>query len=298
VINNVLTTTAQTRHSINPANRQPNPKVPVSTQEDLDRAVDCAEKAFQQWSKVSVEERGAALVAFSDVLEDYTDDFARLLTREQGKALALSYREIADAVEWLRSFPSLQLPEEVIKETDEVQVIQRYVPIGVTCGIVPWNSPILLACGKIGPALYTGNVIIIKPSPYTPYCDLKLGELGTQIFPPGVLQVLSGDDSLGPMMTAHPGIGCVSFTGSILTGKKVMASCAPTLKRITLELGGNDAAIVCDDVDIDAVVPKVSGTSSYLIPGRIFKTHGVIDRNPLFPMFVSDLHEYQASVRP
>lgn len=103
----------------------------------------------------------------------------------------------------------------------------------------------------------TGNTIIIKPSPYTPYCGLKFGELARHFFPPGVVQVLSGGDDLGPMLTAHPDIDKVGFTGSVATGKKVMESCAKTLKRVTLELGGNDAAIICEDVDIEKVAPKV-----------------------------------------
>ena len=160
-------------------------------------------------------------------------------------------------VTWIKAFCAMQLPEEVLEEDEEKKIINRYVPLGVCCGIVPWNYPILLALGKIGPALYTGNTIIIKPSPYTPYCDLKLGELGKKYFPPGVLQVLSGGDDLGPMLTSHPGIDKISFTGSSWTGKKVMESCAKTLKRITLELGGNDPAIICEDVNIQKIIPKV-----------------------------------------
>lgn len=123
---------------------------------------------------------------------------------------------------------------------------------------MPWNFPLTLGIGKLLPALLAGNTFIWKPSEYSPYSALKLAELGTKIFPPGVFQALSGDESLGPRLTAHPGIAKVGFTGSVETGKKVMAACASTLKRVTLELGGNDAAIVADDVDIDAVVAKVS----------------------------------------
>lgn len=122
------------------------------------------------------------------------------------------------------------------KEDDEKQVVVRYTPLGVCVGIVPWNFPILLAMAKIAPSLVTGNPIIIKPSPFTPYGDLKLVELGQQFFPPGVLQVLSGDDNLGPWLTAHPGPDKISFTGSSFTGKKVMESASKTLKRVTLEL--------------------------------------------------------------
>lgn len=130
------------------------------------------------------------------------------------------------------------------------------------------NWPILLGLGKLGPALITGNTFIMKPSPYTPYCDLKLGELASRVFPPGVVQVLSGDDSLGPWITEHPGIDKIAFTGSTATGKLVAASCAKTLKRCVLELGGNDAAIVCSDVDIDKCLPKIA-MLSFLNSGQI-----------------------------
>jgi acyl-CoA reductase-like NAD-dependent aldehyde dehydrogenase len=136
----------------------------------------------------------------------------------------------------------MELPEETVAVEDKEggsgkqTIIVRHVPLGVVVGIVPWNFPVLLACGKLGPALVTGNTIVIKPSPFTPYCDLKLGELAQAFFPPGVVQVLSGDDKLGPWLTAHPGVDKISFTGSTATGKAVMASAAKTLKRVTLEL--------------------------------------------------------------
>lgn len=133
----------------------------------------------------------------------------------------------------------------------------RYVPLGVGVGIVPWNFPMLLGIIKLVSALLAGNTFIWKPSPYSPYTALKLGELAAKIFPSGVFNVLSGEEDLGPMLTAHPGIAKVSFTGLVATGKKVAAACAPTLKRFTLELGGNDVAIVYPDVDIAATVPKV-----------------------------------------
>ena len=252
-----MTRTSKTRHNINPATTEPNAEVPVSTLEDVDNAVSAARVAFKSWFKVPVEKRREAIIAFADAVAGCKEDLARLLTMEQGKPLAQSDQEVDMAVMWLKAITDLKLPEEIIEDTEDRQIINRYTPLGVACGIVPWNYPVLLACGKIAPALYTGNAIIIKPSPFTPYCDLKLGEIGRRFFPPGVLQVLSGGDDLGPMLTAHPGIDKVSFTGSSVTGKKVMESCSKTLKRVTLELGGNDAAIVCEDVDIEKVIPKV-----------------------------------------
>lgn len=130
---------------------------------------------------------------------------------------------------------NLELPEERIVETDR-EIVNRYTPLGVAVGIVPWNYPILLAAGKLAPALLTGNVMIIKPSPFTPAGGLKLCELAQRFFPPGVVQCLSGDDSLGPMLAEHPVPAKISFTGSTFTGKKVMESASKTLKRVTLEL--------------------------------------------------------------
>jgi acyl-CoA reductase-like NAD-dependent aldehyde dehydrogenase len=134
----------------------------------------------------------------------------------------------------------------------------RHVPLGVGVGIVPWNFPLTLGIGKLLPALLAGNTFIWKPSPYSPYTALKLAELGAKVFPPGVFQALSGEENLGPLLTTHPDVAKVSFTGSVSTGKKVLVACTNTLKRVTLELGGNDAAIICDDVDIDVVAAKVN----------------------------------------
>ncbi|CAG8060559.1 unnamed protein product [Penicillium salamii] len=268
VINNELTQTSQTRHGINPANSQPNPPVPVSTQEDLDAAVKAARVAFKTWAKTSFEERRKALSAWADAIEANASGFAKTLTMEQGKPLSQSSVEVGMSGTWIRGLSSIEIPDNVIEETEDRTIVQRHVPLGVVGGIVPWNFPILLAVGKIAAALYTGNTIIVKPSPFTPYCDLKLAELAIQFFPPGVVQCLSGDDTLGPMITDHPDIDKISFTGSILTGKRVMASCAKTLKRVTLELGGNDPAIICEDVDIDAIIPKI-GILSYLCSSQI-----------------------------
>ncbi|KAL8946460.1 MAG: hypothetical protein Q9183_007903, partial [Haloplaca sp. 2 TL-2023] len=256
IIKDGLSCTEKTRHNTNPATLEPNPEVPVSTREDVDKAVAAALAAFKSWSKTSVEERGQKLRDYADAIDELRDDFANMLTLEQGKPLAQSYTEIGMATTWLRAFSNMKLPEDLIEDSEDRKVINRYTPLGVACGIVPWNFPILLMIGKVAPALYTGNTIIIKPSPYTPYSDLKLAELGLRFFPPGVLQALSGEEDLGPMLTTHEDIDKIAFTGSSATGKKVMAASAQTLKRVTLELGGNDPAIICDDVDIDAIIPK------------------------------------------
>ncbi|CEL01048.1 hypothetical protein ASPCAL00640 [Aspergillus calidoustus] len=267
VINNVLTSTAQTRHGINPATLQPNPEVPITTSKELDQAVSAAKAAFKKWSSTTFAERRAAINRYADSLEANTTSLAQLLTREQGKPLSQATQELELAVYWARTLATLTVPETVLEASETRQIIHRYTPLGVVGAIVPWNYPVVLAIGKIISAVYTGNTVIMKPSPYTPYCDLKLAELAIDHFPPGVIQALSGDDELGPMMTEHAGFDKISFTGSTVTGRRVMASCSKTLKRITLELGGNDAAIICDDVDIEAVVPKVA-TLCFLCSGQ------------------------------
>ncbi|KAJ5121321.1 uncharacterized protein N7515_009282 [Penicillium bovifimosum] len=256
-------TTSETRHGINPANTKPNPPVPISTQDDLVKAVNAARVAFNGWSKTTWDVRRKALLAWADAVDANADGFAKTLTMEQGKPLSQSSMELGKATEWIRGLSSIEITDNVLEETKDRKIIQRYTPLGVVGAIVPWNYPVLLAVVKIVSAVYTGNSVIVKPSPFTPYCDLKLVELATRFFPPGVVQCLSGDDSLGPMITEHPGIDKISFTGSTATGKLVMASCAKTLKRVTLELGGNDPAIVCEDVDIDAIIPQI-GILSYL----------------------------------
>lgn len=140
--------------------------------------------------------------------------------------------------------------------------------MGVVAAICPWNYPMVLAIAKVAAALLTGNCVIIKPSPYSPYDMLKVVELVQDVTPPGVLQALNGDDKLGPLMVAHPGISKISFTGSSATGKRIMEMAAKTLKSVTLELSGNDAAIICPDVDVQAIAPMVA-LGAYFNSGQL-----------------------------
>ncbi|EEP82234.1 conserved hypothetical protein [Uncinocarpus reesii 1704] len=268
VINGELTSTEQTRHGINPATGNPNPEVPVSTPTDVDAAVEAGLVAFKSWSKTSRKVREQALLGFTGAITRYREQLTKLLVQEQGKPVMFANGEVDGALAFLRSIVNLKLEEEIVEDTEDRQVIVRFTPLGLAVGIVPWNAPLVIAVMKIAPAVLTGNTIIIKPSPFTPYCDLKLVEIAQQFFPPGVVQVLSGDDSLGPWLTAHPGPAKISFTGSSATGKKVMESASKTLKRVTLELGGNDPAIICADVDVDKVAPKIA-MSSFANAGQI-----------------------------
>ena len=231
-------------------------QAPDGGEVELDAAVAAARRAFPAWAATPIDERRAALGRMAEVINANLQDLARLLTQEQGKPFADACGDIGATAYWATATSALDLPDEVT-EGPYGKVLTQYVPLGVVGAIVPWNFPTVLAMFKIGPALLTGNTLVVKPSPFTPLTTLKIGELLRGVLPDGVLNVISGGDALGPLMTAHPDIDKISFTGSTATGKRVMQSAAATMKRLTLELGGNDAAIVLPDVDVPAITERL-----------------------------------------
>jgi len=243
-------------YGTNPATREKLWAVPIGSQQDVDDAVVAGQKAFESWSQTTMQERKELITKYKDHYMAHSDEMTTLLCQETGKPKAIAEMETKGIAGFFDHHLSLELPEERM-EDDEKVLLTRYTPLGVVGAICPWNFPIILSIAKVIPAVMTGNTIIVKPSPFTPYTALKAIELAQDIFPPGVVQVLGGDDKLGPMFTAHPGISKISFTGSIATGKKIMAASAPTLKRVTLELGGNDASIVLPDVDVKKTAPEL-----------------------------------------
>lgn len=242
---------------INPATGQVFAVSPAAGRPELERAVEAARRAFPAWSGRSFAERAAAIGQMAAALRAHQAPLAELLTREQGKPLSQSRDEIGRAATQSEGMAAILVPVETLVDDAERRIELRYRPLGVVGIITPWNAPINLAAGPLTAALYTGNTVVLKPSPYTPLTTLKLGELLKDVFPPGVLNILAGGDELGQWITGHPGIDKISFTGSVATGKEVLATAARTLKRVTLELGGNDAAIVLDDVDPRAIAPKL-----------------------------------------
>ena len=238
----------------NPATGEVFAHAPECSRTQLDAAFDSAAKAFQDW-KSDEAARRAALLKMADVLLASAGEIAPVLTAEQGKPLGDANIEVFAAAIWCQYFANLETPSQTIQDDADalVDVIRR--PLGVVAAITPWNFPLTLAFWKIAPALLAGNTLVLKPSPFTPLTTLKAAELLREALPPGVLNVVSGGDQLGAWMTGHPVPRKISFTGSIETGKKVALSAAPDLKRVTLELGGNDPAIVLDDVD-PAVVSR------------------------------------------
>jgi len=242
---------------LNPANEKVIARAPDCSRAQLDEAVAAARAAFPAWSATPIEKRREALLAIAGTLAANAEPLKRLLTAEQGKPHDDAAGDILGGAYWCQAISSLDLPVTVVEDTAERRGETRHVPIGVVGAIAPWNFPIVLAMFKVAPALLAGNTVVLKPSPFTPLTTLKVGELLRGVLPDGVLNIVTGGDDLGPWITSHPGIDKVSFTGSTQTGRKVMQSAAATLKRITLELGGNDAAIVMPDVDVEKVAEQL-----------------------------------------
>ncbi|MCW0181791.1 MAG: aldehyde dehydrogenase family protein [Zavarzinia sp.] len=242
---------------LNPANETVIAQAPDCSREQLDEAVAAARAAFPGWRATPIETRRALLNEIAGRIFAHIEPLRRLLTLEQGKPYADAEFEVGGTGMFVQGTATLNLPEIVNEDSAERKSITRHVPIGVVGAISPWNFPVILAFFKISPALLAGNTIVLKPSPFTPLTTLKIGELLRDLLPPGVLNIVSGGDSLGPWMTSHPGIDKVAFTGSTQTGRRVMESASSSLKRVTLELGGNDAAIVLPDVDVNKVAPEL-----------------------------------------
>jgi acyl-CoA reductase-like NAD-dependent aldehyde dehydrogenase len=257
LINGNLVDADQRFDAINPATEEVIASVPDASRDQLEQAVEAAAAAFPAWAARPVEERQALVARIGDVIEENAEAFMSLLTREQGKARAGAEWEIGGSAIWCREIAKQKLEPEVVHKEEGRTVETRRVPLGVVGGITPWNFPLLLAVWKIAPALVAGNTMVLKPSPYTPLCTLKLGELLCKVLPAGVLNIVSGGNDLGAWLTQHPKIRKISFTGSTATGRAIMAACSGNLKRITLELGGNDPAIVMPDVDVASTAQQI-----------------------------------------
>ena len=243
---------------INPATGEVAGTAPNATLADLDLAVAAAKAAFVDWSQKSDAELQAACEAVTAKIGEHAEELARLVTLEQGKPLnGLGSRwEIGGAQAWAGYTAGLSLPVKVLQDDNAGRVELHRKPLGVIGSITPWNFPVMIAIWHIMPALRTGNTVVIKPSPYTPLATLRLVELMNEVLPAGVVNIVSGEDrevNLGAAMSSHPDIRKIVFTGSSATGKRVMQSASATMKRLTLELGGNDAGIVLPDADPKAI---------------------------------------------
>lgn len=261
LIDGELAQTTETMEVLNPANEQIIGLVPACTQAELDRAVAAARRAFKTWSKTPIEERRKVILAISAIIKDNHEELYRLLTSEQGKPHSQAKGEVLGAAHVAGSQVSLTLDDEINEDSDIRFSRTRRVPIGVVGAIVPWNFPVMMAVQKIVPAILSGCTIVLKPSPFTPLSTLRIAELIKDAVPAGVVNIITGDDALGPLITKHRDINKITFTGSTDTGKKIMEGASNDLKRITLELGGNDASIVLADADVEKVAEQLFWSS-------------------------------------
>lgn len=242
---------------INPAIGKAFASCPKADQALLDDAVAAAKEAFPGWSALSFATRAQLIEALAAKLEARASEFASLLTKEQGKPLGQAMREVMGCTFILRAFRDMRLEDKVLRERGGNTVIEHRTALGVVAAITPWNFPLVLLMNKVGPALIAGNTMVIKPAPTTPLTTLLFGEICRDVLPPGVVNIICDQNELGAALTSHPDIAKIAFTGSTATGRKVMASAAAMVKRVTLELGGNDAAIVLDDADPKLAARKV-----------------------------------------
>lgn len=268
LINGELVSTSDMLDVVNPANEEVIGQVPSCGEDELNQAVAAARAAFKTWSKKPIDERRTVVQAIAGVINDNSDELFRLLTAEQGKPHQQAQGEIMGAAYMAGSQATLDLEDEINEDTEERFSRTRRVPVGVVGGIVPWNFPVMMAMQKIAPALLSGCTIVLKPSPFTPLTTLRLAELIKDVVPAGTVNIITGEDSLGPLITAHPDIDKITFTGSTATGKKIMEGASKDLKRITLELGGNDASIVLPDANVEKVAEQLFW-SSFTNAGQI-----------------------------
>ncbi|MFC7401313.1 aldehyde dehydrogenase family protein [Citricoccus sp. GCM10030269] len=234
-------------------------KAPVLSEADLDAAVSRAQQAQRGWGQKSHAERSEVLNRAADAVEASAEALAELLSREQGKPLngPNARFEVGACAAWLRAAAAFELEPEVLVDDESGKAVLEYVPVGVVGAIGPWNWPMMISVWQIAPSLRMGNAVVLKPSEYTPLSVLGLGAVLNQVLPEGLLHVVPGGGELGAALTAHRGVGKLMFTGSTSTGQAIIRSAADTLKRLTLELGGNDAGIVLPGADVKAIAEDV-----------------------------------------
>ena len=245
----------ETRIILDPATGTVVGHAPVHTIHDLEEAVKGATAAQPAWAALGHDARSAALLKAADAVERSAEELARLLSREQGKPLngPNARFEVGACAAWLRATAGTPLEPETVVDDGETYAELHYRPIGVVGAIGPWNWPMMITVWQIAPALRMGNAVVVKPSEYTPLSVLALVKVINEELPEGLLTVVSGGRDVGARLAEHPAIGKVMFTGSTATGKAIIKSSADTIKRLTLELGGNDAGIVLPDADPAAI---------------------------------------------
>lgn len=253
---------------LNPATEEVIAQAPRASRAQLDAAVAAANRAFPTWAATPLDERRRTIIAMADAVAAASDELSHLLTAEQGKPLAEAQGELALVEASFRYYAETKLEPRKIDRGPSREVEELRVPLGVVAAIIPWNFPLLTVAFKLPPALLAGNTVVVKPAPTTPLATLRLGEICGRLLPAGTLNIIVDNNDLGDALTSHPGVAKVSFTGSTATGRKVMAAAGNSIKRLTLELGGNDPAIVLDDADVPSTAAGVFA-GAFLNAGQV-----------------------------
>lgn len=248
LINGEMLASDETFPVINPAHGKIFAEAPECSEQVLEVAIQSAHAAFPAWHK-NASKRREALMAVGSAIQNNAAEIAKILTQEQGKPLDKAHAEVLGSAVQIQIAAKLEIPTETVRDDPKGLIEIRRKPFGVVAAITPWNYPVAIAMGKVATALVAGNTVVLKPSPFTPLATLLVAEVIKSHLPPGVLNVVSGSDPLGAKLCEHPLVRKIDFTGSVATGRKVAAASAPDLKRFTLELGGNDPAIVLPDAD-------------------------------------------------
>ncbi len=239
---------------IDPSTARPFQQSPVATPEELAAAVAAARRAQPAWAALGWDARETYLRRLADAIDAERDWLAAVNVMEQGIALPASVNFVAYAAQCLRVIGKVRAEGRVLLDDEGRRVTERWVPLGVVAAIAPWNAPLVLGLQKVAAALTGGNTIVWKPSELTPLGTLEIGRICREVLPPGVLNVLGGGRAVGAAMVDHPGFDKASFTGSTATGVAIAKASGAHLRPVTLELGGNDAAILLPDGSVDALV--------------------------------------------
>jgi betaine-aldehyde dehydrogenase len=252
---------------VNPATGEQLAEEPVSTAQDVDRAVDAAKRAFESFETTTPGDRAGLLLALADMIDEHGEELATLEVDNAGKPMeAFKADEIPAMSDCLRFFAgaarTMQGPTAGEYLEGYTSFIRRE-PIGVVGMITPWNYPLMMAIWKLGPAIAGGNTIVLKPAETTPLSTLRFAELAADVLPKGVFNVVTGTGSTGEAIVRHPDVGMAALTGSVESGKKVAAAASETLKRVHLELGGKAPVVIFDDADMEAAMETIAGTGYY-----------------------------------
>ena len=291
----------RTAEVINPANDQVIANVPASSQEDVDRAVNAAEKAFQTWKTTTPQDRSLVLLKIADALESKADELGRLESANAGKPVGAAIDEMHTSVDLFRFFAGAARVMDGLAANEflagHTSIIRRD-PIGVVASIAPWNYPLYMATWKLGPALATGNTVVLKPSARTPLTALAFAEILGEILPPGVVNVLSGSgNDIGDALVGHPKVRMISITGDTATGKRVAKIAADTVKRLHLELGGKAPIIIFDDADIDLAAETLRSAGYWNSGQDCTAATRVIAGPNVYEGFISALADQVRSIR-